>query len=393
MLAAAASLVAALTLALPAQTVTIDEVGEALRSDPVYVDPNAERALTAGEADELRDAIRQAGTPVFVAVLPGSLAGSDAAAGALLEDIRDATRLSGTYAVVVGDHFRVGGPGNADAIATSAFQEARDEGAGAVLLTFVDRLSQEAGGGGVVDRRGGDGTAVNDDDGGGGSSLLPIALIGAGGVGLLALSRRRRRADDRVTKAEFDADVQMLRAELSVLSDDVMRLEPEVVTTPEARQDYEAATTRFRAASAALDYADEPVDLVRVERVVREAEYAMSRARAIVAGHEPPPPPDDLRRRGRHDEPALDVDEYGQPVYVGAGPFYGGSWFGGGGGLFSGLLLGSMLGGFGPFGWGGHHHVYGDGGGDGGFGGGGDWGGMGGGDWGGGGGDIGGGDW
>jgi hypothetical protein len=242
----------------------------------------------------------------------------------------------------------------------------------------------------------GDGETGAGDDGDGGS-LLPLALLGGGAVGLWAWSRSRRRTDRRASQAEFDADVQMLRAELSVLADDVMRLEPQVVTVPEARADYEAATTRFRAASAALDYADEPVDLVRVDRVVREAEYAMSRARAIVEGREPPTPPAELQRPGRHDEPALDVDDTGQPVYVGAGPFYGGGWFGGGGGgLFSGLLLGSMLGGMGPFGWGGGlHHDHGgwsDGGGWGDGGGGGWDGGFGGGDWGGGG-DIGGGDW
>ena len=384
-LAVIASLAALLTLSLPGQTVTLDDVGAALRNDPVYVDPQAERSISSAEADQLRAAIRDAGTPVFVAVLPDSAAPSPEDA---LDELLSSTQLAGTYAVVHGDAFRANStvvPG-AGGLASAAFQADQDAGTFSVLRSFVTEVSTIAEGGAAPGTGGGTAPAEGGDDGGG--SLLPLALLGAGGVALWAWSRGRRRTGRHTEQAEFDADVQMLRAELSVLADDVMRLEPEVVTHPEARADYEAATIRFRAASAALDYADEPIDLVRVERVVREAEYAMSRARALVDGREPPNPPSDLRHRGTHDEPALTVDRYGRPDYVGTGAFYGGGgWFGGGGGLFSGLLLGSMLGGFGGF-FGGQGHQGGVGGWESG-----DWGGgLGGGDWGGGG-DIGGGDW
>lgn len=389
MLAALASLLAALLL--PGQAVALTGVGEALRRDPVYVDPAAERSLTQAEADQLGAAIRDAGTPVFVAVLPEDAAASPEAA---LDDLLDATGLAGTYAVVLGGSFRANStevPG-AGAMASSAFQQHRDRGTLAVLEAFVADVAATARGAGSAG--GGGGPVPSSDGGDGGASAFPWLLLG-GGVALFAWSRRRRRHDRRSTQAEFDADAQLIRAELSVLADDVMRLEPQVVTNPDARDDYEAATQRFRAASAALDYADEAVDLVRVERVVREAQYAMSRARAILDGRQPPAPPEELQRPGRHQEPALAVDRYGQPVYAGGGPFYGGGWFGGGGGLFSGLLLGSMLGGWGPLGWGGGWGAGGgwsDGGGGGGDGwGGGFGGGFGGGDWGGG--DIGGGDW
>jgi hypothetical protein len=80
---------------------------------------------------------------------------------------------------------------------------------------------------------------------------------------------------------------------------------------------------------------------------VAEARYAMARSKALMAGREPPPPPEDLRRQGRHDEPPVALDDRGAPVYAGGQPFYGGGWFGAGSGLFGGLLLGSMLGGWG----------------------------------------------
>lgn len=390
MLATVLSLVAALSLALPGQT-AVDQVGQELRSDPVYVDPAAEEVLTSAEQDRLRAAIGDAETTIYVAVLPAS-----SSPESVLRGIANSAGLSGTYVLVTPETFIVTSdvvPQAAD-IAGTALQQNRDRGKLAVLEAFVGKVSAVAAGG--ASSGGGSGAPSGDAGGSDGDgSLMPLLLLGGGGAALYAWSRGRRRSqhrvDQRQTQAEFDADVQMLRAELSVLADDVMRLEPEVVTHPDARPDYEAATQRFRAASAALDYADEPVDLVRVERVVREAEYAMSRAQAIIRGLEPPAPPTELQQPGRHDEPALDVDQYGRPVYVGAGPFYGGGgWFGGGGsGLFSGLLIGSMLGGMGPFGlggWGGGG-IHGGGGSDGGFGGGG----FGGGDWGGG--DIGGGDW
>ena len=150
---------------------------------------------------------------------------------------------------------------------------------------------------------------------------------------------------------------------------------------------------RYRAAQAALEYADQPVDLVRVARVVAEARYLMDRARALVEGREPPPPPAELQRTGPHGEPAVTLDDRRQPAYVGYPGGFQGGWYGGNG-LFTGLLLGSLLGGgFGGWGYGGTTIINEGGGGDGG----GDWGGgdFGGGDFGGGdfgGGDFGGGD-
>jgi hypothetical protein len=145
--------------------------------------------------------------------------------------------------------------------------------------------------------------------------------------------------------ADDSPNASMLRAELSVLADDVLRLEPQVAMHADARDDYESATHRYRVAQAALDQTEAPVDLVRVQRVVDEATYAMSRARARVDGREPPPPPPVLQQTGPRGEPAVELDEGRNPVYVGfPAPFRSG-WFGVGGGLFGGLLLGSMFGG------------------------------------------------
>ena len=188
--------------------------------------------------------------------------------------------------------------------------------------------------------------ATGSSDDGSGTSffllLLPFALV----LLMVGLARRRLRPSRGRTRTDLEdtTNDQVLRAELSVLADDVVRLEPRVALDENARDDYEAATHRYRVAQAALDYAKEPVDLVRVQRVVDEANWSMSRARAILEGRRPPDPPPPLQRPGRHGEPAVGVDGH-QPVYVDSPAAFRSGWFSAGGGLFGGLILGSMLGG------------------------------------------------
>ena len=372
----------------------IDRAAQSLKTDNVYVDPAAELEISDADADELRQQIRASDVPIFIAVLPATAIDEAGDANQVPVALQTATGLAGTYAALAGNSFRSAGP--AASIATAAFQARRGDGPTAVLQEFVSRTAaaQTGGTGGAVEPAPSNGAEPSGDSGG--SSFPLLAILGAGGAGLFFWTRsRNRKLRAEQARAEA-ADRQMLQAELSVLADDVMRLEADVGIHPDARPDYDAAVNRYRAAAAALEYADEPVDLVRVERVIAEARYAMDRTRARIDGREPPPPPAELQQPGRHNEPPLEVDDRGEPVYAGGGGgFYGGGWFGGGGGgLFTGLLLGQMLGG-GFGGWGGGHYeetnYYGDSGGDGGDGGG-DWGGgdFGGGDFGGG--DFGGGD-
>ena len=333
-----------------------DEVAEALRSDPVYVDADAERALTTSEASEVRNAVRDAGTPIYIAVLPAAAADSSGGdVGELAEQIAAALGRDGTVAVVAGNSFRAGSSelpaGRAGELATEALGSGGDETA-AVLVDFTALVAEAAATG-----EGSGGGSAGDGEGGGVGWLVPALLAGAAGVGgafAWRAAKRRRAAVAEQERAE-EADRQMLRAELSVLADDVVRLEPAMRLHPDAQPDFDAAVSRYRAAQAALDQADDPVDLLRVQRVVDEARYAMDRARAVIDGREPPPPPEHLQRVGEHGEPAVTLDDDRQPAYVGYPGGFRDGWYGGmgGGGLFTGLLLGSMLGG--GFGGWGHH--------------------------------------
>lgn len=363
LLAAATAGVAVLTTAGAALAgARIDAAAEQLRRVPVYVEQGAERGISDGEAGQLRTQIQESGTPMFLAVMSRDAlaeAGNDQVR--LLQDLRQATDIPGTYAVVTPVGFRADSDTvpQAASLATASFQARRDDGTFAVLDDFVRRVtaaaqSQSNGSGGdpgiVAGTRDEAPNPVLPERGGSPVPFLLIVLaIVAAGIFFLSRAQGKKAAR---TKQEEAADRQLLQAELSVVADDVMSLEPQVAIHPEARDDYDAAVSRYRAAQAAMEYADSPVDLVRVERVLAEAKYAMSRARARVEGREPPPPPDDLRAPGRRDEPPIDLDDDGRPAYRGGDPFYGGGgWFGGGGGgggLLTGLLLGQMLGG-------GHH--------------------------------------
>ncbi|HVF14428.1 MAG TPA: hypothetical protein VM942_07495 [Acidimicrobiales bacterium] len=428
------ALLVAPAAATAAQTTPLlDRAGSALRSDPVYVDADAEgeRSLDDDAANGLRQRIRSSGTAIFLAIVPAeAIAEAGGDVNRLPAELASRTGLAGTYGVVtVGSRnsFRAGAssgpPGRAGSLATAAFQAHSDEGTEAVLTDFVRRVAEASNGQGQsgqgqsgqgspsaqspLDRDASGGGDAAADDGGGSSPLPLLLLLGAGAGGLWYWSRKRTRAktdEDRRNRS-------VLEAQLAVLADDVVNLESLVGIHPDAQPDYEAAVSRYRVAQAALENREDPIDLVRVGRLLDEAQYAMSRAKAAVEGRQPPPPPPELTQPGRRGEPPVDLDDDGRPAYVGSGssPFYGGGWFGGGGGLMTGLFLGQMLGG-GWGGYGGHDtNVYvdnsgSDSGGDSGDGdygggdfGGGDWGGgdfgggFGGGDFGGG--DIGGGDW
>lgn len=136
--------------------------------------------------------------------------------------------------------------------------------------------------------------------------LLVVLLLLAAGVWLAVRSRR----------SAGEADKQFVAAELSVVAEDVVNLEPLVQQHPQARADYDNAVSRYRAAQAAIEYADETTDRDKVARMVAEASYAMSRARAIVEGREPPPPPAELLAPEPVPAPAARGGRRGRQVVV-----------------------------------------------------------------------------
>jgi hypothetical protein len=386
-------LMLALAPAASAGTI-VDRAAAALRNNPVYVDPKAEKTISPAEADRLRREIETKGHgPIYVAILPAAAlneAGGDALGDA--DELHRRLGARGVYAVVVGGHFRAEStdlPGKTARLATQAFKAHHDEGIGPTLVDFVDRV--------------GDARSGKDSGGGGGLGSIGFfpLLVLAGVVFALyrAFRRRRARAD------EFREVRETVREDLVALADDVQGLEQRVESNGAAKRDYLAALEQYARASGAFDRARSPAHLAPVAEALEEGRYLMASAEARVEGKQPPerrtpcffdprhgPSVRDvawapagggaerevpacaacaLRVEEGHEPDSRNVLVGGQSVpYWAAGPAYGGYF----GGFFPGLLLGELLGGFGGFGFGGFG---GDSGGDADSGGGGDFGGLG----------------
>ena len=369
---------AALLAPAPALAGEIDDAAESLRSDPVYVDPQAERAISPVEADRLRDRIRTAEAgPLYVAILPQDAveeAGGDP--DGVVEQLHDQLGRDGTYAVVVGNSLRAGSTdveGSGD-LAAQALAQHRDEGVAPTLVAFVDAVGAER-----------NPETSRDGDGGGFPWVLAL-LVGIPAV-LFLVVRRRRNEERRVDLAEVREEVE---ADLVALADDVKALDADVErpgADPRAKEAYTRALDRYEEASRAFDRARAAEELEPVAAALEEGRWEMAVAKALLEGREPPErtppcffdprhgpsvaevewsPPggmprpvpvceDDRRALERGAEPSIrEVSSGGRRVpYWQAGPAYGpytGGFFGGG--ILPGILIGSMLGGgFGdPFG-------------------------------------------
>src|SRR5262245_34640706 len=146
-LALAVVAAAALLLGATAQAgERIDAAVAALQSSPVYVDPDAQLAIGGADQDRVRTAIDTSGAgPVYIAILP--LAAENETGGnpdGVLQALHDRLQREGTYAVVVGRHFRAGSDGVlqqgvAGRLATEALDAHRREGVTPPLIDFVDR--------------------------------------------------------------------------------------------------------------------------------------------------------------------------------------------------------------------------------------------------------------
>jgi hypothetical protein len=355
------TLAALLALAAPAAAQdAVDQAADALRSDPVYVDPDAERALSDSEAEALRARIEDEGVPVKVAILPASAGDAEQVA----TELRQAT--GATAAVVVGNSFRVDGSRQIENAASAAFEANSGEGVAAVLLDFVDRAAGGAGDGG------------GEDGGIGAGGIVLLGALGAGGVAILASRRRRRREE----AAEFAEVKENARDDLVALGEEIRALELDMElpgASPEAKADYETAVTAYGRADQAWRLAQKPDDLEPVGAALEEGRWAMQSARARLEGRQPPErrspcffdprhgpsdrevewAPDggaprmvpaceaDAQRVERGEDPeAREVTVGGQRMpYWAAGPAYApfmGGFFGAG--ILPGLMMGTMLG-------------------------------------------------
>jgi uncharacterized membrane protein YgcG len=361
----------------------LDRAADALELDPVYVDPDAERAISGGEAEDVRQSIADAGAgPMYLAILPADAAreaGGDS--GAALRELARSVGEPGTYAAVIGNDFRAGATegilpqGRAAELAEDALDAKSGNGTAAVIENFVRRVGDE--------RAEGSSSGDGGSDGGGGFPIFLVVLVVAA-VGLFGWSRVRRRRRER---ADLEQVKTVTREDLVALGDDIRALDLDVEmpdVDEEAKEHYGTAVERYQQADEAWQRAKRPPDMERVTSLLEEGRWAMTAAKARLAG-EPVPerrqpcffdprhgpsvrdiewaPPggqkrpvpvcaaDAQRLEDGQDPQTRQVQVNGEYVpYWNAGPALA-PWAGGfyGGGFLPGLFVGSLLGGIGPF--------------------------------------------
>ncbi|HEY3183179.1 MAG TPA: hypothetical protein VGJ77_10110 [Gaiellaceae bacterium] len=345
----------------------VDSAAKALESDPVYVAPNAEKAISAAQERRLEREIRTKGHgPIYIAILPSAaLDEAGGSATGIADELHRELGRRGVYAVVAGNQFRAEATdldgGEAGDLAREAIDAHRPDGVAATLVDFVDRV--------------GDARTGNGDGGSSGFGWWPILLVGGAGLLGYRTLRRRRTQNERLREVKETA-----REDLVALADDVAELEDDVERNPDAKRDYLAALEQYDEASRAFDRARSPRQLEPVAKALDEGRYLMTSAKARLEGSEPPerrPPcffdprhgpsvrdvewsPDggaprqvpacaaDAMRVEQGLEPeARRVQVGGQMVPYWSAPGYYGSYFGG---FLPGLLIGEAIGGFGGFG-------------------------------------------
>ncbi|MFJ9620320.1 hypothetical protein [Streptomyces sp. NPDC101181] len=385
LLSTAAAGLALTSTASAAPATTVQDAAQALREDPVYVDPGARDQLSAADEKALEDKITDAGKPVFVAVLPNT---SAFPARDLLRTLRNDTGVTGVYAVRLGDRFDAGAdpqvmPVRAvDNLTASVENPATDTDAAAQLNAFVDRAVEQARGTAPASWSGGSGAD--------GSSGAPVgglitlgALVAAGGAGAYAISRRTKRRKEEEERAALDKLRVVVDEDITAYGETLERLDfhpAEKGADDAMRADYERALDSYESAKTRMARAARPSDVRGVTESLEDGRYSLAvlaarRTGTKIPARRPPcffdprhgPAVADVRwtpsggaprevpvcgadeaRLSRGEDPmsrTVDVGDGNRRPYWEAGPAYG-PWAGGyfGGGLLPGLLVGTMLG-------------------------------------------------
>lgn len=240
-------------LAFPATAAaqSVDEAAQALRSDPVFVAPDAE---LAGQVDApvLRGEIGE--DAVFIAVLPESAV--EGSPGRTLIALREAVGEKGRYALVTGDDLRT--------LPAEPGEEARaahPDDLQAALSQFIDEAeSSGSGSGGAI-------AAVI-------VGVLLVGVVIAGSV--LLVSRRRARAKDgRSEVGQIDQTSDFVR-----LGDQIRALELDITLGEAGRADYERALAAYDRANELQRKGDE----TGANHALDEGLAAIAAARNRIAG-------------------------------------------------------------------------------------------------------------
>jgi hypothetical protein len=236
-------------LALPgAAAAQVLDAADALRSDSVYVDPEAERA---GDVDAAALRREIGAKPVFIAVLPASAV--EGSPGRTLVTLRQEVGEPGTYALVVGDELRTLPAGAASSAQPGDLQ------------AELTRIASDAG-------SGESGSMV-------GSILALLVLIAVAAGGVLLLVNRRRKREKPV---QSEARIPDVNDDFVRLGDGIRAAEIDVSLTedPAAKTDYDRAVAAYDRANALHRKGDERA----ADQALDEGLAAIASAQERLAG-------------------------------------------------------------------------------------------------------------
>ncbi|OEJ33882.1 hypothetical protein [Streptomyces subrutilus] len=384
------SVLAGLLLALPGAALVaaprasaatgVAAVAQALQEGPVYVDPRAEAQLPEAEADALAQKIKDAGKPVFVAVLPAT---GEFPQDKVLSAVRAETGITGLYAVRLGDGFNAGAdravmPANAVHNLAEAVKTGGPVDAGTQLNNFVDQALTQVKGGAPASWG-----SVGED---GGTPVAGLVALGAvavvGGGGAYALVRRNRQKKEEARREAVERLSVVVDEDITAFGEELDRLDfhpGEPGADDAMRKDYEQGLDSYEKAKRIMGSVRYPEEVTGVTQALEDGRFALATLDArrqrrplperrspcffdprhgpstedaswAPAGGAPRTVPvcaaDAVRLRDGLDPAVRTVaTEHGPRPYYDAGPAYG-PWAGGyfGGGMLPGLLMGTMLG-------------------------------------------------
>ena len=274
----------------------VDRTAGNLRDDPLYVHPSARPTLSLPEQERIRARLALAGTPVFVAILPGqALAEAGGDANQLAALVASSVGRPGTYLVVAGGEEGAGSStltkGQAANRATVAFR--RHPQLSTATMDFIARVEDAAGTPPATAPPPVPPPGQEDSDG---NTLLVVLLAVAGVVALsvlLALYRENRSQRRSIRRGTQFGEVKAVAQEdLDALADDLRNLNvdlhAEEAGNRQAVNSYTRAYEQLERAEQAFEQARSPDDLAQVSSAVESGRFSMSAARALFERGSPP---------------------------------------------------------------------------------------------------------
>lgn len=280
-LLASVSALAPAASALAATTPTVQEVASALGQSPVYNQPDAELALSSGDAGALTSQAKNAGTPIFIAVVSQAFVDQNGGtATKALTAIHDQLGLSGTYAIIGGKSFRAKSTEfDVSQVADQAFANNKSNGAYAVLSAFVSGVSDLAASGGTGT---GTGTGTGKSSGSGLViiGMLLVVLAAAGGLGFWAYrnNKKTQAAQLVVVGNAVSEDVTDLGDKLAAVDTHNPALEGD------GAADLGRALDSYNAARLTLDTMKSAADAGRATKQLEDGRYYLACVQARIDG-------------------------------------------------------------------------------------------------------------